>query len=909
MKMGNKIIFRSIFFVIFLVFFTISFLIEPGCYQHKENPEPVVSSSNDSEPNEFPHSGDVQYKDLSPNRTDHKLTSTEGLTAEQLLREMLTAYSRCKTYSDSGYIELIYETKDRPQKELRASRTPCSIVFKKPNQIRMCINDGDLFSDGKKLHGRILQPIYSKLILEQTAPLLISSIKDLYIDPRLASAMDLKIPSNLFWVPPQLILLLSKEPLKTFIPKESSVKLIEPAYASIFDQTKGTTAAEPCDRIQIIAEDGIRTLWISRKDKSLVRFEFPLEQIFVPEDINRVIRLSLEIPNRTVSPDMLPLKSEETIFSPTIPEKTETVQNFIPFDLFFLGKKAPSVRFKALFSGFSDIFPNETDGKCRVICFWNQTSLLPKNSTDHGTHPQGDLSGLSIRSQKFLRELDQLAERFENDKNVEFISVYVDPGQQQTNDLIRSQYGLLDLPLPLYRLEINDIQNTLFSTLAFPSLMFIDHEGVIQKYYQTPVSIIKLSGQLKKILENQKVYREEMAQYDTDRKRFLEAISLADLNDIYRTVPESTISEVSILPLSMPTKIKLEPHWTLDTLQHPGNPLPLSKRKDQKETYISNDDLLLVPCDGNSLAIITSEGKILQKLTPPAALGEPVTFVRASDSKDSSPLFAASSLLESRVIHTFDGNFQNIGSINIAEPNEQRVTDIRIADIDRDGRSDLLLGLAGNTTSNNIPVHGLYAVDVDPQKEKKSILWKDEQILTPYRIGFDFKADGDRRLIAMNHPEGLIGNMIVDDLENGERVGKLQIDSNYSILWFHADQMVSKGDTEIAAFIAQINPQKIFFAGISPTNARILWKFPLEEQITERQMERIVSGDINFDGIKEWIVPLPSGTILFFDHKGHLIDRFQYGKEITGVCVAQWADNTYLIVTDIKEIKAWKIKR
>ncbi|MDO5581280.1 MAG: hypothetical protein Q4G69_09095 [Planctomycetia bacterium] len=908
MKSVNIILFRTTFCILFLAIFIVSFLLmEPGCHRHKapEDASPSAKTDSSDAPS---NSENLAYEQVPENKTANKLDPTAGLSPEQLLREMITAYSRCKTYSDSGYIELIYETKENPRKELRASRTPCSVVFKKPNQVRVSVNDGEIYSDGKKLHGRIHQPIYSKLTLEQTAPMLISSIKDLYIDPRLASAMDMKVPSNIFWAPPQLVLLLSKEPLKTFIPKESSVKLIEPAYASIFDEVKGTTSAEPCDRIQIIAEDGIRTLWISRKDKSLVRFEFPLEQIFVPENIHRVVRLSLEIPNRTVSPDALKLESEEAVFSPKVPEKTESVRNFIPFDLFLLGKKAPSVRFKALFSGFSDIFPNETDGKCRVICFWNQTALLPKNYMEKGSYPKDDTSGLSIRSQKFLNELDQLAERFEDNRMVEFISVCVDPTSTQTNDVIRSQYGLLDLPLPLYRLEMDDIQNSLFSTLAFPSLMIVNSKGIIQKYYQSPVSIMKLAGQLKKILEGQDVYREEFVQYESDRQRFLEAISLADLNDLYRTVPETVVSDVPTLPLSMPKKIKLESSWILDTLQHPGNPLPLSKKKDQKEKYISNDDLLLVPSDGNSVAVVSSRGKVLQKLSPPAALGEPVTFVRASVSEEGQPLFAASSLLESRVVHTFDGNFKNIGSINIAEPNEQRVADIRIADIDRNGRPELLLGLAGNTTSNTIPVHGLYAVDVDPQKDKKSILWKDEQILTPYRIGVDFTADGNRRLIAMNHPDGLIGNIVVDDLEKGDRAGKLQIDSNYSVLWFHADRMAPKEGTEIAAFIAQINSPKIFFAGISPKDAKILWKYPIPETITERQMERIVSGDINSDGIKEWIVLLPGGSILFFDRKGELLDRFQYGKEITGACVAQWDGHSYLVVTDINHITAWKIR-
>ena len=74
-------------------------------------------------------------------------------------------------------------------------------------------------------------------------------------------------------------------------------------------------------------------------------------------------------------------------------------------------------------------------------------------------------------------------------------------------------------------------------------------------------------------------------------------------------------------------------------------------------------------------------------------------------------------------------------------------------------------------------------------------------------------------------------------------------------------------------------------------------------------MERLVSGDVDGDGLDERIVASPDGAIQFFDAFGKQFDLFQYGSEITGVCVARWDGTPYLIVTDLNSVSAWKIER
>ncbi|MDO5567235.1 MAG: hypothetical protein Q4G59_11310, partial [Planctomycetia bacterium] len=158
-----------------------------------------------------------------------KIVPEEGLTSDKLLRRMLETYAKAKYYSDDAYVESLYEITLDGRKKIAYQRCPGSVIFEKPNLIRMAVNDGLLISDGKTLRGRILLPAYHSEYAQWPAPLLISSIGELYLDARLAHAMGLGTPDNIFWAPPQLILLLSKNPLKTFLPDGSSSVLLDPA--------------------------------------------------------------------------------------------------------------------------------------------------------------------------------------------------------------------------------------------------------------------------------------------------------------------------------------------------------------------------------------------------------------------------------------------------------------------------------------------------------------------------------------------------------------------------------------------------------------------------------------------------------------------------------------------------------
>jgi hypothetical protein len=73
-------------------------------------------------------------------------------------------------------------------------------------------------------------------------------------------------------------------------------------------------------------------------------------------------------------------------------------------------------------------------------------------------------------------------------------------------------------------------------------------------------------------------------------------------------------------------------------------------------------------------------------------------------------------------------------------------------------------------------------------------------------------------------------------------------------------------------------------------------------------MERVVSGDLDGDGLDEWLVASPNGVVRFFRATGEPFDVFQYGAEISGVCVARWNGVSHLIIADAEKVSAWRVE-
>lgn len=905
-----------------------------------------------------------------------------GLTADAALRATVAAYSNAKFYADDAYLELVCDF-DAQGRDRRTLRVPCSFAFAKPNFVRMAIGSGVLWSDGETVRAEILDAARAGRRLEFPAPLLTSSIKELYPDAELAEAMDLRVSPTVFWAPPQAILTLAQDPLRTLVPEGARTRLLRPEYLRFVDGANGAETLVPCDRVEIDAEGGARVFWLDRETKGLVRVEFPLEGVAVPDDVDRVAELRLEFPNQILS-DVAPTDSSRfrepprrpnapNVSSPPRPtaddaENAESpavrvVDRFLPPELAPLGRPFPPVEVRSLAADLSDakLGAQRDDGKKTLVCFWGSSLADAPNA--------GPLSAVA------LREFEQTARYNADDARLAFLAVAVAP-PEKSDDAVRAEYAAQNATVPLFRLDRAALRAFDFPLADVPSFALLDERGIVQKIVREPTSFVALQRLLVRALDGGDLYNDDFNAYYADVKRFVESLETADANDVYRVASQARDPSPSALPpRRYPKTFGLREIWRCDELFAPTNPLAVSASdpdfdaarafapvenaaaslnnvaEPQKsngasaasvvdaETDVdalnnvappkkSNEtstpppsppsdafvplavadalppDLLVVPCDGNALALVDSQGRVVRKTTPAAAVGEPISFVRTVRFGGGRRYYVASSRLQSQKAHRFDENFNDLGTLDVGKLQNQRIGDARFVDADGDGTPELALGLVGAPSANAPTPRGLYVVE----SERPKIRWKDESVLDPYRLGVRYRSNATPRqtLLATTRSGGLVGSIVENDAATGERLAEYRADDGASFVWFAVSDKTPTGDSNVVAIASNESSQSAYFVGLG-ADGTPLWKTPIDWK-ESGQMERVVSGDLDGDGVDEWLVASPNGVVRFFRATGEPFDVFQFGSEISGVCVARWNGASHLIVADAERISAWRVE-
>lgn len=886
-------------------------------------------------------------------------------TVQTVLAATKAAYSNAKYYSDDGCVEIVCERSVGARRERFSIFVPCSFSFAKPNFFHLEIGTGVVRSNGEKIRAEIVDAARSGEYLETPAPMLLTSVKPLYPDAQLASALDLRVPRNLFWTAPQAILLLAKDPSKTLVPSGATVELLPPEYLR-FENSSGESTVLACDRVRVANDDGARVFWIDRRSKSVARIELPIERFAVPENVDRVCEARIEFPNQILS-DVAPSDLSAFDLPDAAPPKENgpeirRVERFLPPELPPLGRSFPNATLRSLDADFPDVrlganSENADDSpRATLLYFWSATTPLDPIRDE--------------RRATFLRELEQTTRVAANGTRLELLSINVDDASV-SDETIRDEYRRRGATAPLFRLAPSVLANADFPSTSVPPPTIVDAAGKIRAQFSEPFSSSRLRRRLAESLaaESAETVRDDaFAAYFADVKRFADFIANADETDVYRDEADALAPTPTAIPTRRyPKTFGLREVWTFDGLYAPSNPLAVSATEPEFDSFrafeeiepvenaaLANDenaenpiatngenvaesstaandenspstetvplaaqelpnDLLVVPCDGNALAILSSSGRLLRKTTPSAAVGEPISFVRTVKYGNGARFYVASARLQSRKIHRFDEKFNDLGSLDVGRMEGRRVGDARFVDVDADGTPELALGLVGDPATNATAPSGLYAVDMKTPK----IRWKDESVVEPYRLGVRTRPTQSppQRLLATNRSEGVLGTIVENDVENGARLAELRApgaaspaDSD-SFLTFAVSDATVSGESNVVALLAEANSDALYFVGVG-ADGSIVWREPLDfDEAAATQMERIVPGDLDGDGVDEWIVATPNGVVRFFAADGKPLDAFHYGAEISGVCVARWDGSSYLIVADLNGIVAWRIEK
>lgn len=848
---------------------------------------------------------------LKPNATRDKRPKTlDALTPEALLRETFNAYANAKYYSDRGYVEILCS--DPIVKTRIAYRAPCSAALCKPNYFCARLGKSMIQSNGKTLSATIDVKEFANRRLERPAPLVVASIREFYPDAQFAERANLGVATRLFWTSPQLVLLFAKDPRKTLIPTGSKLKLLPPEYLK-FDVNNPNAETIVCDRLLVESADGARVFWIDRAKKTLARCELPVEGTASPDENALVDSIRIDFPDQKIA-DVASDDLSEFLSKPQ--EGVEIVERFLPIELEPLGKIFPKEALTNIDASKSNQRTDDPSSRnFTLLYFWGSNATKP-----------------TLNARQAFEE----ASRYGYDPSqIRFEPIYCGSSESfNLNDLPSTIAPLTSEPRKFDRERAKELEPA-FARIEAPSFLLLDAEGRAIKYIRSGFSLAELRRLLGRAIDGRDLIADDFNAYNEGVRRFTEFIERSDQEDLYRL---STDFNEPISPprRQYPKTFGLRECWRYEGLCAPSNPLPIEAREGRKpdihedaidrdgfrRAYVEHEngkkitvqqsyppeELLIVPCDGNALALFDSSGRLLRKTTPIAALGEPINFVRVGESRDGRRFYAASARCRSRKVHRFDEQFNDLGSLDVGRASDQWVADALFADCDEDGTPELVVSLLSDRRVKSEQIDGIYAVNLEDQR----IVWRFESLLTPEQLALYHPNQGDEnkddapRLLALDRLKGTIGTIAQLRLKKGDRIGEIRPVNNDSVRSFAFSSTTNPKNAQIAAIVTRPTSNRAALVGLN-LDGDELWEYQTQAFI-DSQMERLSVADFNNDGRDEWIAASPDGTILFINEKGAPIDAFQYGKEITGARVVNWSTGTYLILCDLNSVSAWKIE-
>jgi len=871
MKGVHKMSSKSNYLIQFIVFITFASIV--GCWNKPEHDPgksqkyPNSQTTQDAGSNETDKTGqkslpqqtgtanlEINFQtDEMPEPLDisqlQQLVPLMDSEAPGILADMVKTYKEANGYGDHGYVELKYELANgTPHTEIRN----CTFAFQKPNKVRMEVNQGQLVSDGTMLRAFATgnTDLFGQII-EKRAPSLIS-IKDFYSDFLLANLMDLGVPPEVIFVPPQIVLLLAQDPLQTLLPEGAEIKT---GFSEYIISRDGQEAI-PCDTIIVIDKlTGTRTYWIERGTNLLMRMEIGVSHIRNSEVKPISIKIELEKATIVDLPDVIPNEA----FMMQKPPGSTTVQELRQPGLAMLGKR-----------------PEET------ICANEENQQINlAASTQKGvtvavlfvTDPQAvDTCKAAILT------LQRLAFLFEKNPDVNCFPVALDEERVRNNEISETlkSWGI---NLPYLRQPGRELMQRL-SLTDVPTFLIFGPNGNLQLIEPGIPGADDLATFVDSALAGKDPYKEIHAYYEAQKTAYHQSVEGFVSFDIFRTEPEY----VQIADRTAPQTMTMTEVWRRTDFVSPGNPHVVG-------------NALLIPHDFQQFSVLGSDdGKtqVMNENGDPAVITPqdisaemPLHYLKSATGKDGQRYFVATGINQKQIF-VFDKDLKHVltwppVSTVSQEVGQYEIAALQMADLTGDGDPEIVVGyrvLAENTRR-------LAAIDLSG-----TTLWEDRSVTEPDQIAIVLKNKVPHIWVVERHQDT---NALAEFNALGRRLRDWNVDAVGGLIWkiFAAD-LDGDGNSEVLAILPRVG--ELVAAGLN-TNASlapVLWEHPVSPgSHGVKSFEFVVTGDINGDDIGEWCVAAADGTIYFFDQAGKLLDSFATGELLSGMAIVPDNNTTY----------------
>ncbi len=619
--------------------------------------------------------------------------------------------------------------------------------------------------------------------------------------------------------------------------------------------------AVTCRRVRYSRPDGALILWIDPQTLVLRRIEYPTEAL------RQHLEQQAPVSNLRLTADFTDAQLNQPIadvaFQYEVPADAKLVKVFdtrvlipepqAPSEL--LGKKIDNFEFQTLDGQRVDL--NSLNGKIAVFDFW-------------ATWCKPCLEGLP--------RLQQVYEQYKDNPNVQFFAVSTDTSDVD-NDAVRKRLAEIGVTIPVLR-DPEVAARDVFSVEGIPNMFVLGPDGSVQhnEVGANPNLPAVLPNYIDRLLNGENVADLSLAKYQQQLANYERM-----MNEPAPTEPAASSApagNVEIAAATQPEHLTLTKAWSTDKITRPGNILATLNS--------SGAARILVLDAAKSIVELSDTGQIVATYPLDLSTDSAVTYLRSAVDGQGQMFFAGTAPAQQQV-HVFDDSLNLVLSYPL-EGKHPGISDVVLTDLDGNGELELVIGYWG--------VVGVQAVSLAGERQwaNKSM----EDVFSFALSGAD--AAGQRLLLCSNRRGTLVP---IDSLGNSGN--EITVDGRFPVIIRSAD-LNHDSQTEYCTISPTLRGGQVV-VGLNP-DATEAWSYELPSGAHQQPIDMLISGNLGEE--EAWIVASPDGSLHFLAADGTVIDRFNYGAELTGLAILETGGKNLLLVATRTEdggnVDAWSIE-